>query len=86
MTNCTKLKTYLSIVAHDFSPSAQKTETSGSLSSRPVWSKSEFQDRQGCIVGPCLKTRHNKTKNCPREGILWAKKGVKIKLAPFLPA
>jgi hypothetical protein len=34
------------MVAHTFSPSTLEAETGGSLSLRPAWSKSKFQDSQ----------------------------------------
>jgi hypothetical protein len=42
-----------SVVAHAFNPSTWEAEAGGFLSSRPAWSKSEFQDNQGYTEKPC---------------------------------
>jgi hypothetical protein len=53
------------VVAHAFNPSTWEAEAGRFLSSRPVWSTSEFQDSQGYTEKPCLekqnKTKQNKT-------------------------
>jgi hypothetical protein len=43
------------VVAHAFNPSTWEAEAGGFLSSRPAWSKSEFQDSQGYTEKPCLE-------------------------------
>jgi hypothetical protein len=45
------------MVAHAFNPRTREAEAGGFLSSRPVWSQSEFQDSQGYTEKPCLKTK-----------------------------
>jgi hypothetical protein len=54
------------VVAHAFNPSTWEAETGRFLSSRPAWSKSEFQDSQGYTEKPCLK-KQNKTKQPTKQ-------------------
>jgi hypothetical protein len=44
-------------VAQTFNPSTWEAEAGEFLSSRPAWSQSEFQDRQGYTEKPCLKKK-----------------------------
>jgi hypothetical protein len=50
------------VVAHTFNPSTWEAEAGRFLSSKPAWSKSEFQDNQGYTEKPCLKKTKQKTK------------------------
>jgi hypothetical protein len=52
-------------VVHAFNPSTWEAEAGRSLSSRPAWSTSKFQDNQGYTEKPCLgkKKKTKKTKN-----------------------
>jgi hypothetical protein len=52
------------VVAHAFNPSTWEAEAGRFLSSRPVWSTSEFQDSQSYTEKPYLKQtskQRNKT-------------------------
>jgi hypothetical protein len=50
------------VVMHAFNPSTWEAEAGRSLSSRPAWSQSEFQDSQGYTEKPCLEKKINKNK------------------------
>jgi hypothetical protein len=50
------------VVAHTFNPSTREAEAGGFLSSRPAWSKSEFQDSQGYTEKPRLEKNKQKKK------------------------
>ena len=43
------------VVTQAFNPSTWEAEAGRSLSSRPAWSQSEFQDSQGYTEKPCLE-------------------------------
>ena len=49
-----KYKLKLGVVAHAFNPSTQEAKAGELLSSKPAWSKSEFQDSQDYTEKPCL--------------------------------
>jgi hypothetical protein len=49
------------VVVHAFNPSPWEAEAGGSLSSRPTWLQSEFQDSQGYTEKPCLRKTDRKT-------------------------
>jgi hypothetical protein len=48
------------VVGQAFNPSTQKAEAGRFLSSRPAWSKSEFQDSQGYTEKPSKNQKANK--------------------------
>jgi hypothetical protein len=63
---CKKKRDWPGVVAHTFNPSTR--EAGRFLSSRPAWSKSEFQDSQGYTEKPCLeKTTTKKVERLGRE-------------------
>jgi hypothetical protein len=51
------------VVAHTFNPSTWEAEAGRFRSSRPAWSKSEFQDSQDYTEKPCLEKPKNKQTN-----------------------
>jgi hypothetical protein len=58
------------VVAHAFNPSTQEAEAGGFLSSRPAWSKSEFQDSQGYTEKSCLeKPKKKKERKKSPDGL-----------------
>ena len=55
-----KYELKLGVVAHTFNPSTQEAKAGVLLSSKPSWSKSEFQDSQGYTEKPCLAKKKKK--------------------------
>jgi hypothetical protein len=54
-------------MAQAFNPSTRETEAGGFLSSKPVWSTSEFQDSQGYTEKPCLEKQEKNKKQTNRK-------------------
>jgi hypothetical protein len=55
-----KYELKLGVVAHAFNSSTQEAKAGVLLSSKPAWSKSEFQDSQDYSEKPCLEMKQNK--------------------------